>query len=358
MMRVTKSSKTPRAVFAFLLILMGSSGIFAGGSQENAVSHDSEPAVSSRDVTEDHGPVKITVSTPPDPNIIPLAVLRQKAQAWDLGFEVVIQNAPAGDPGAMRAMIHDRRVDFALFNALGGTKFYNAGLDNLRLVGTHVWRGVYLLARDSVAERADLDGATVLAVPGVQNPPHVLSMRALAREGIRPEFVPGGSGPALMALLSQPDRAPMGFVAPEPMVSIILGRQESDDWSVRYRVFVDPQEMLSPTGEIPLGSLWLVNPDILTDHPDAAREFVAAFDRATDYVNNPANHEEVARMVAEALTEIYSQSAGASVYRAMLESGRLGMDYRSAGDIRDFVTTNLMDLYDVEARPEMFCVQL
>jgi len=45
----------------------------------------------------------------------------------------------------MKAMAQNRSVDFALFNALSGSKFYGTGLTNVRLIGVHVWSWGYLL---------------------------------------------------------------------------------------------------------------------------------------------------------------------------------------------------------------------
>lgn len=346
---------------AIVLSVIAPVVVSAGGAGEEPADTERQPAGEQDALAADQGSeeVTFTVSTPPDPNIIPLAVLREKADEWGLDVNVEIVTAPAGDPSAMRAMIQKRNVHFALFNALGGTKFYNAGLDDIRLVGVHVWKGVYLAAKETVQEPGDLEGETLLAVPGMQNPPHVLSMKALGELGVGAEFVPGGSGPALMALLSQEDRAPKAFAAPEPMISIIFKNQEVNDWPVRYRVLVDPQAVLVPaSGEVPLGALWLVDPAVVSDHGDAAQRFVAGFDRAVDYANDSAHYDEVAEIVADAMAEFYSQSSDASVFQAMLESGRLGLDFRPAVDVHDVVTQNLEQLYDIEVPEGVFCDQL
>ncbi|MBN2861104.1 MAG: ABC transporter substrate-binding protein, partial [Sphaerochaetaceae bacterium] len=308
-----------------------------GSSEEN--SPESEHSQVSDTVT-------FTVSTPPDPNFIPAAILAAKADQWMEGIEVELVTAPAGDPSAMRALAQNRSVDFALFNLQAGSKFYTTGISHIRLVGSHVWKGVYLLARDSVTDLSELNGETLLAVPAIKTPPHIMSEKALRLSGVSAEFIPAGSGPSLFALLSQKNRAPKAFTAPEPLVSIILARQEKDNWPVRYRVFMDPQRILDPAeGKVPTGSLWLINPGVLDSNPQAVEDFVSGFERANSYAVDPANAEEVAQIVSETLAEIYGQSAGRQVYLDMLNSGRLDLDFRHADEIREVVISNLRTLY-------------
>ncbi len=321
--------------------------LFSQGTREDTAT-DSEPAQGPDTIT-------FTVSTPPDPNFIPAAILAAKADEWMEGVSVKLVTAPAGDPSAMRALAQNRSVDFALFNIQAGSKFYSTGLDHMRLVGTHVWKGVYLLAQDAVTDLKDLDGETLLAVPAIKTPPHIMSEKALGKLGVSSEFIPAGSGPSLYALLSQKNRAPKAFVAPEPMVSIILARQEKENWPIRYRVFMDPQQVLNPeTGKVPTGSLWLINPEAADAHPVALKEFIAGFERANSYAVAPEHTDEVARIVSETLSEIYGQGADRQVYIDMLTSGRLDLDFRHADEIRDIVKKNLSTLYGIATDDGIF----
>ncbi|ANT64738.1 hypothetical protein Ptc2401_00955 [Prosthecochloris sp. CIB 2401] len=295
-------------------------------------------------------PEKVTfqVITPPDPNFIPMSVLTAKAAEFMPGVGVEMVMAPSGDPSAMRAMLYSKSADFALFSVLGGSRFYAAGLTDLSLVGVHVWKGVHLVARESVTDVRQLDGERVIAVPAIMTPSHMVSTFALQKMGVRPDYVSGGGGPVLMAQLSRPENAPMAFVAPEPMVSIILNRQESEGWPVRYRVLMDSQAAASPeTGETPLGGLWVVNSERVGSRSEAAREFVEGFRKAIAYVNDPANREEVSVIVSQAMKDVYRQGAPVDVYKAMLQSGRLRLDFRGADVTGDVIVSELKKIYDV-----------
>lgn len=198
-----KNGFTKRAVLLLALLLVILAPVWSVGSKEKAGGGAAQPVQkqsaqeqsgSTGKEVRESGPVVFRVSTPPDPNIVPLAVLRAKAEEWMPGVDIELVTAPAGDPGAMRAMIQKKSVDFALFNSIGGSKFYSAGLDNLRIMGVHVWKGVYLLARDDVREIGELRGKTLASVPAVQTPPHQFAMKALKMHGVEAEFVPRGSG--------------------------------------------------------------------------------------------------------------------------------------------------------------------
>lgn len=301
------------------------------------------------------GKTVFRVISPPDPNLIPVAVLRAKAAVLAPGIDIEIVTAPSGDPSAMRAMLYSRAADFALFNTLGGSRFYSSGLDNLALVGVHVWKGVWLVGRQGLHGPEALQGKRVLAVPAVGTPPERVVGKALLDRNIQPEFVSGGAGPVLMAQLQDPQKAPLAFVAPEPMVSIVLARQEKEQWPIRYAVLPLQGTVAGHgTAESALGALWAVDTVRLTANPKAARAFVAGFKRAVEYANDPANRDEVAGIVAGVMREVYGQAAPATVYRSMLESGRLKLDFRPAAAVRETVMRDLMTIYGVKVDAMIF----
>ncbi|MDP8305621.1 MAG: hypothetical protein RAO75_03785 [Candidatus Chlorobium antarcticum] len=286
------------------------------------------------------------VIAPPDPNFIPVAVLREKVSELAPGIAVEIVTAPSGDPSAMRAMLYSRAADFALFSTLGGSRFYGAGLDNIALVGVHVWKGVWLVGQKGLKGPEALNGKRVLAVPAIKTPPHMVIEKSLNDKGIRPDFVSGGAGPVLMAQLSNPAKAPLAFVAPEPMVSILLARQLKEKWPVQYAVMPLWGTVAGfGAGETALGALWAVDPQRLAANPGASQAFVAGFRDAVAFVNDPANHDEVSKIVARTMREIYGQAAPASVYRSMLASGRLKLDFRPTAAVRARVVRDLNDTY-------------
>ncbi len=288
-----------------------------------------------------------------------MAVLKARADLWMPGVDVEMLISPSGDPSAMRAMLYSKAADFALFSVLGGARFYSSGLKNLSLVGVHVWKGVYLAAQLSVKSIDELHNQRLIAVPAVMTPSHMVANYALRTKGIRADFVSGGGGPVLMAQLSRPESAPIGFVAPEPMVSIILQRQQKENWSVQYKVIMDAQQAASPqTGETPLGGLWVVDPENVRSKQLAFQIFIEGFHKAVSYVNNPDHADELAQIVSQAMKELYGQKAPVSVYRDMLQSGRLKLDYRDAETVKQTVTRELKSIYDITIDERVFGFEL
>lgn len=299
--------------------------------------------------------ITFSVVTPPDPNFIPMAVLRAKADEWMPGVDVRMVMSPSGDPSAMRAMLYSQAADFALFSVVGGSRFYSSGISNLSLVGVHVWKGVYLAAQESVKNVSKLNGQRLIAVPAIKTPSHLVGDYALRTKGIRADFVSGGGGPVLMSQLSRPESAPLAFAAPEPMMSIILQRQQKERWPVRYRVIMDSQAVASPqTGETPLGGLWVVDQKRVGSNKKSGRIFVEGFRKAVDYAGNPRNADEVAEIVSVAMKEIYGQNASADVYRSMLQSGRLKLDFREADTVEALVMHELKRIYGITIDRNVF----
>lgn len=237
---------------------------------------------------------EIRLSLPPDPNALPVFVLMEKQDEFLPDDQLKLVANPAGDPSAMRAMIAAQRMDFAMFNLVGGTRFIQGGLEELHLVRPWVWRGIYLLTPAGTDDLAVLDDRIVLVAPGVSTPPHILTQKALAQDGIHPRFVSGGAGAVLFSRLRDPKKAPAAVAAPEPMVSLIEHRQQAQDWEQRWQIALDPTEALG--GDIPLGALWQVGNDV---DPALRQRLVKGLTRAAEWTQNPANHEEAARIAAE-----------------------------------------------------------
>ena len=233
------------------------------------------------------GAAEIRLSLPPDPNALPIFVLEHHQDRFLPDDELVLVSNPAGDPSAMRAMIQSRRVDFALFNLVGGVRFHQGGLHDLGLVTPWVWRGIYLLRPAGAGPLERLDHRRVLVAPGTSTPPHVITERALAGMGIHPEFVTGGAGAVLMQQMRETGRAPAAVAAPEPIVSLILHRQQAQEWEQHWEIRLDPTDRLE--GEIPLGALWTTHPDV---DPALRGRLVDALDRVAAWVEDPAHHDQ------------------------------------------------------------------
>jgi len=264
------------------------------------------------------GAAEIRLSLPPDPNALPIFVLEQKQDRFLPDDELVLVSNPAGDPSAMRAMIQSRRVDFALFNLIGGVRFRQGGLQDLGLVTPWVWRGIYLLQPAGSGSLASLDDQRILVAPGTSTPPHIITERVLAGMDIHPEFVTGGAGAVLMQQMRQPQRAPAAVAAPEPVVSLILDRQENQDWDQRWEIRLDPTTGFD--GDIPLGALWATHQDI---DPDVRERLVEALDRVAAWMANPAHHDEAAAIGAAGYRSFFRMPLPETTFRRMLDAERV-----------------------------------
>jgi len=294
------------------------------------------------------GAAEIRLSLPPDPNALPIFVLEEKQDRFLPDDELVLVSNPAGDPSAMRAMIQSRRVDFALFNLIGGVRFRQGGLQELGLVTPWVWRGVYLLQPVESGPLHTLDGGKVLVAPGTSTPPHVITERVLASMGIRPEFVTGGAGAVLMQQMRQPQRAPAAVAAPEPVVSLILDRQEKQDWAQRWEIRLDPTTRLD--GEIPLGALWAAHSDI---DPAVHERLVGALDRVAAWVQDPANHDEAAAIGAAGYRSFFRMPVPESTFHRMLETGRVQWSVDTGPAMRETVD-DYLSAFGIQAPTGLF----
>lgn len=279
----------------------------------------------------------ITVATPPDPNSIPLLVLKAHERDWlkkdGYNLKIKIKLTPGGDPSAMKAMLHSRQTDLALFNNIGAAKFYSQGEKHLKLLGVHVWRGVYILTQEKINNWEELNNSKGLAVPAIKTPPHIWSMRVLKKHNVgNVQFVGTGMGQALFAILSNPEKSPSLVVAPEPAVNMILSRQKKDNWEVKYKVFADIAGELNPDKGIPLGATILVNSKIEKKVID---NFIEGFEKAIAEVNNRDKFEENSQILAREWKEVFNQEISPGFFKKLLESGRVGLDFRKSSEIKD-----------------------
>ncbi|MFN2381301.1 MAG: hypothetical protein ABR561_01950 [Guyparkeria sp.] len=294
---------------------------------------------------------EIRLSLPPDPNALPIFVLEEKQARFLPDDELVLVSNPAGDPSAMRAMIETRRVDFALFNLIGGLRFYQGGLQDMGLVTPWVWRGIYLLQPVESGPLATLDGERVLVAPGTSTPPHVITERALAGMDIRPEFITGGAGAVLMQQMRQPGRAPAAVAAPEPLVSLILDRQRAQDWQQRWEIRLDPTEQLGDA--IPLGALWATHPDV---DAEVRERLVEALGRVAAWIDDPANHDEAAAIGAEGYRSFFRMPIPQATLRGMLDAERVHWSVDTGPAARETVDEYLRSVFGIET-PEGLFVQ-
>lgn len=292
---------------------------------------------------------EIRLSLPPDPNALPIFVLEAKQEQFLPDDELTLVSNPAGDPSGMRALIQARRVDFALFNLVGGVRFIQGGLEDLSLVTPWVWRGIYLLQPVEAGGLPALDGREVLVAPGTSTPPHVVTERALAGRDIHPAFATGGAGAVLMQQLRSPERAPAAVAAPEPLVSLILDRQEAQDWEQRWEIRLDPAEQLG--GTIPLGALWQAHPDVA---PEVRERLVASLDEVAVWLEDPANHDEAAAIGAAGYKAFFRMPIPEETFREMLGAERIHWGTATGPEARRTVDDYLRSVFGIETPAGLF----
>ncbi len=283
-----------------------------------------------------------TITVPADPNALPVFVLMEKQARFLPDDQIELIESPAGDPSAMRAMIQAKKMDFAFFNIVGGANFIVNGMPQLKLVGPWVWRGVYLLMPVESADITGLNGKNVLVAPSLSTPPHIINQKALAKRGIAPKFLAGGSGMALFSQLADPGRAPAGVAAPEPMISMILTKQKAEAWRQQWRIAFDPTETLG--GDIPLGALWQVHAGVSAA---GRNRLSAALTAAAAYTTDPANRAEVAAIGAKGYATLFKTPIPAPVFVAILENSRVQWRLDLSEGAKKRVEVYLKDVFGI-----------
>ncbi len=270
------------------------------------------------------------VLTPPDPNSIPLLVLEAKQKEF-LGTDTMtIAKAPSGDISAMKAIMNDKKVDVALFNFIAGGKFYSQGIDHLRLAGVHVWGGVGILSKTQIKPNDwnALKNTKGLSLPAIKTPPYMFGLSAMKKNGLNPkrDVKVAGMGPAVaFNTMSMKNRAPSFVLAPEPLLSIVLFKQDKENWEQKYHIFADSAKaMTGKAGATPLGAFWIVDDKKNMDN------LIYGFEKAISFINNPANKKEVSQIVAKGFKKHFGQKVPAKVFENVLDRGILKLNFKDA----------------------------
>jgi len=308
---------------AALVLAMGSTGAHADTATATA---DAKPAIAG----------EYTVMTPPDPNSIALFVLQNKAAEFlPEGVSIKIKSAPGGDVAAMKAMMVKGEVDYALFNATAGGKFYSQGITNIKMAGTHVWGGVGILSKVEIApgDWQALKGTSGFATPAIKTPPHMLSSMAMMKNGVNPktDIMVAGAGPGVaFKQMARKASAPDFIMLPEPLLSIALFKQNKQEWEQKYHLFANSVAQINGFG-VPLGSFWVVN-----DTP-ATNAIIYGYEKAINYVNDPANREEVGAIVAKGFATEFGMKLPPKLFIDMLNRDMLKLKFRDAVTVKGAV---------------------
>lgn len=293
------------------------------------------------------------VLTPPDPNSIPLLVLEAKQKEFLGTDELIVAKAPSGDISAMKAIMNGKKADVALFNFIAGGKFYSQGIKHLRLAGVHVWGGVGILSKDSIKKNdwSALKGTKGLAIPAIKTPPHMFGVSAMQKNGLNPkkDIKVAGMGPAVaFNTMSMAERAPSFVFAPEPLLSIILFKQQKDNWEQKYHLFADSSVAITgKSGSMPLGAFWIVNDNKNVDN------LISGFEKSIAFINDPKNKKEVAKIVALGFNKYFAQKVPQKVFEDVLDAGVLKLDFRDSKTVKQQVT-KFWDKKDIKVDENIF----
>lgn len=282
----------------------------------------------------------LTVVTPPDPNSVPLLLLKAYENEWlsKNGYEVnlKIKLAPSGDPSAMKALLHKKQADIGLFNNLGAAKFYAQGEKHLKLIGVHVWRGVYILTWENIMDWKQLDGKKGIAIPAIKAPPHIWAMKALKKHNVMVQFIGTRMGQVLFTTLSRPNKSVPVVVAPEPAITMILMKQKKENWPVKYKVFADPAKEINPNG-VPLGAMIIVN-DTFANSENGRKvieTFIEGYKKAINEVKNKGKIDNNSKILVSKWKETFNQNLPPQFFKMLLSSNRLGLNFRRSGKIKE-----------------------
>lgn len=273
----------------------------------------------------------VSFLTRPNGESLPLFVLKAKASDFlPEGTNVILHAAPRTKEAVIKAL-KNKEVDFAtVFHAMGAALHSN-GMSHLKLAGVHGWGGVAILSKTSITpgDWNALKGSVGLITPGVKTPSHKVAMAAMMVNGLNPKADLMFAGTSIHNAFDQmqtTDNAPDFVVMPEPQLSHGLLRMQKQSWATQYHVFADAVQSVTDFG-MPLGSLWVVG-----DQEDTAA-IVAGFDKAVDYMMDPANRVEVAAILSQGFKDSFEKNAPPKVFENMLERGMLRLNYKSAAAI-------------------------
>ena len=103
---------------------------------------------------------RLSFTSPPDPNMIPAFILLEKGKLYRKGIE--LKYIPSRGAGDMMAHLQRGDVDLALFSLPGGARLYSKGFKEIRLMGVHVWKALYVVAGRDVNGWGELKGKHIL----------------------------------------------------------------------------------------------------------------------------------------------------------------------------------------------------
>jgi NitT/TauT family transport system substrate-binding protein len=279
--------------------------------------------------------VKIKITSTPTPNMIPAFLLLELSNLSQYGIEV--EYIPSKDVSDIIAHLTRKDVDFVSFSIPSGIKIYNQGIKNIKLIGVHVWKAIYVIGNQNVDEWEDLIGERIL-IPFRGGEPDIIARASMKSEGFNPDKDFRIEHLSLahikrLLLLGQVQAA----VLPEPHISQLLFESKGD-----LQIVIRPQQGFFSTipewvnERVPLGGLWLVSTNLSNE---IAQKVVTAFAKANQYAMN--HPEETANITYHYFKEYFYGVFPEKAISDSLKSGRLELDFKviKQGNLESFIET-------------------
>ena len=270
----------------------------------------------------------VTILAKPSGSSLPSFVLQAKAAEFlPEGTNIVLKAAGADKESVIKAL-KMKEVDFAtMFHGMGAM-LHTKGLSHLQLTGIHAWGGMAIVSKTDIkpGDWEALKGKSMLVTPGMMSPPHKMSMAAMFVHGVNPKvqlMMAGAKPGAAFKQMASADNAPDLVILAEPQLSHGLLNMEKQDWPTKYHVFADSAQSITVFG-VPMAGLWAVG------EQEDTKAIVKGYEKAVNYMMDPANREEVAQIMADGFKATFGKTPPAKVFANMLERNILRMRFKSA----------------------------
>ena len=319
-----KKTKTIIGIFAIIAVTLIAIGIvcpYASGAKEM---------------------VRLRITTPPNPNMIPAFILLEQGKLEDQGIK--LEYIPSMGASDLMAHLQSGDVDIALFSVPGGSKMYHKGIRKIRLIGVHVWKAIYVVAGKDISSWANLKGKDIyIAFRG--GPPDVITRASMKAAGYKPyedfniKYLPGSEIKQL--ILSGKANA---AVFPEPHVSLLLLKSKG-----KLKVAISPQKGFARNisnwkegEEIPVGGLWAIAPNIKEEKREAVKKFIEAFSDANEYAME--HPEEAGKVTSKNFKQYFGGKFPSKAVTNSISSGRLQLDFRGVEKLKPLIPSYLKAL--------------
>jgi len=283
---------------------------------------------------------RLSFTSPPDPNMIPAFILLEKGKLYRKGIE--LRYIPSRGAEDMMAHLQRGDVDLALFSLSGGARLYSKGFKEIRLVGIHVWKALYVVAGIDVNGWEELKGKHILiAFRGGH--PDIIARSCIMAAGYNPdrdfkiEYLPVEQI-KMMMLSGSADAA----VFPEPHVSMLITKSKEN-----LKAAIDLQEEFAhsfpnwKSNNLLLGGLWAIASKV-RGKERAIKSFVTAFKEANEYAEK--NPDEAGSITSVYFMKYFGGNFPTEAVSAALKSGRLHLEFEGLKSIKPMIVPYLQDL--------------